>query len=585
MKPEKETRIASITRRDLLASALATGLGLSALPGHAQTAAPEPAVSRIHLNQVGYLPEEPKRAVVPPAKPGAGKAFQVIEEQNSTVHHSGELAPPKGPGADTHSGDRIADFSALRRPGRYRLRLEDGTLSPVFLIGSAAYADLIPLITGFFSIQQCGPQTSPKRKPCHPDDGIARGGPRDGQRIDAAGGWHDAGDYLKFVETNSYATALMLFACDLRPHLATSPGGARSLSPLLAQAKVGLDWLLKMHPSPQEFYYQVGEESDHNRWRLPEIDNTTDFPEWQPRPVLSGVGANLAGRTAASFAMASRLYKASDPAFAARCLAAAQSVYALGLKNPQALSTQPHDFYPEESSDDDMEWGAAELFRATRKAEYLQQALAFAKGRDMTGDHVSVYNTSALAHFALYPHASPEDRETLLGYLQADADRLHRSMRGPYGLASSYVWGTAEAATGAALTCLLYAKLSDDKAAADVARRQRDYIFGCNPFGLSFLIGAGTRNPQNPHHQIADLGKFPIQGAMIAGPTSLKTFQEQNFKPDGLQYSVPTEQVSALNPAEVGVYQDTMEDYITNEPAIDYTAQTLLLAAFYLPSK
>ena len=73
------------------------------------------------------------------------------------------------------------------------------------------------MMESFFGMQQCGAQSSPLRKPCHLDDGIIRGGPRDGQPFDATGGWHDAGDYLKFVETTSYAVALMLFACDLHP--------------------------------------------------------------------------------------------------------------------------------------------------------------------------------------------------------------------------------------------------------------------------------------------------------------------------------------------------------------------------------
>jgi hypothetical protein len=378
--------------------------------------------------------------------------------------------------------------------------------------------------------------------------------------------------------------ALMLFACDLHSHGSTPVSPTSTLFPLLTHAKVGLEWLLKMHPTPREFYYQVGEESDHNRWRLPETDNLTDYHEWQPRQVFFGIGANLAGRTAAAFAMASRLYKRLDPAFAARCLAAARTVYALGLEYPIPVSTLPHSFYPEDSSSDDMEWGAAELFKATRKPEYLQQALDFAGSLEKPGDRVSVYNTNSLAHFALYPHLKPAEQETVLGYLRADAERLRRQAQGAYGLASSYTWGTAEAATGAALTCLLYAKLSGDKTSAEVARQQRDYILGCNPFGLSCIIGAGSRFARYPHHQIADIGKFQLNGAMIAGPTSLKLFQEENFDPKDLEYSTPLEQGSNPDPALIGIYQDTLQDYVTNEPAIDYTAQSLLLSVFYLPA-
>jgi endoglucanase len=577
----KEGLANSFPRRHFLSGAFATGLSLYTAKAEAKAPIEGTPFSRVHLNQVGYLPDEPKRAVVSLTKPLASQTFYLVVEPTGVPLFSGELMPAHHP--KSKAQDRVADFSVFRRTGRYRIRLADGTLSPPFGIGAAIYADLFPMMVSYFDIQQCGRQTSPLRRPCHLDDGIIRGGPRDGQRFDATGGWHDAGDYLKFVETTSYAVALMLFACDLRPQILARPTGSSALSPLLARAKVGLDWLLKMHPTPDEFYYQVGDKSDHDRWRLPENDSPAGRKSWHPRPVFYGVGANLAGRTAAAFAMASRLYKSADPTFATRCLTAAESVYQLGRKHPHPLSTQPHSFYPEESGDDDMEWGAAELFKATHKPAYLKQALAFAEEVDVAGEQASVYTTNALAHFALYPHVTGQDRDTLLGYLQSDADRMHRRMHSAYGLATPYVWGTAEAATGVALTCLLYAKLSGDKSAVEVARRQRDYILGCNPFGLSCLIGAGTRFPHSPHHQIAAIDKFQLNGGMIAGPTSLDVFDQQDFNAKNLEYSVPVKQISSLDSAEVGVYQDSARDFVTNEPAIDYTAQFLLLTAFYLP--
>lgn len=574
----------ALSRRGFLSNVVAAGLDFSPSPDWANVASEKPPANKVHLNQVGYLPEEPKRAVVSAAKSIANQVFQVIEEPTGALRFSGKLTAANHAGPIAHEREWSADFSGLRRGGRYRVRLADGVLSPAFTIGSRVYADLFPLMQRFFAVQQCGVQTSPHRKPCHLDDGIIRGGPRDGQPFDAAGGWHDAGDYLKFVETTSYAVALMLFACDLQPQLAAPPTGAAALSPLLLQAKVGMDWLLKMHPTPQEFYYQVGDKSDHDRWRLPETDNRTSHETWRPRPVFFGIGANLAGRCAAAFAMASRLYRPCAPQFADRCLAAAQSVYALGRKHPRPLTTQPHSFYAEESWDDDMEWGAAELFKVTRKPAYLKQALAFADEVDVAGEQVSVFTTNALAHFALYPHASGEARENLLGYLRSDADRMRRQVSGAYGLATPYVWGTAEAATGVALTCLLYARLSGDRAAADVARRQRDYVLGCNPFGLSCLIGAGTRFAKSPHHQVAALGKVQIDGGFIGGPTSLEILKRQDFDSRNLETSPSVRRNASLAPAQVGVYQDSAGDFITNETAIDYTAQFLLLAAFYLPT-
>ena len=57
-----------------------------------------------------------------------------------------------------------------------------------------------------------------------------------------------------------------------------------------------------------------------------------------------------------------------------------------------------------------------------------------------------------------------------------------------------------------------------------------------------------------------------------------------DFNAKNLEYSVPVKKVSTLDSAEVGVYQDSVHDFVTNEPAIDYTSQFLLLTAFYLPT-
>lgn len=375
------------------------------------TAAPLRRVvdARVHINQVGFLPTEPKRAVVPATGAIVGNTFTIVDDDvTPQPRFSGKLAAysgPNGPKYGHYDHHFIADFGDFRRPGRYRLRLSDGHLSPPFSIGSDVYSRLVPLVLKYFDVQRCGSQESEHRSHCHVDDGVISGGPRHGQRIDASGGWHDAGDYMKFVETTSYVTALMLFSYDRYHEQFPAHHHDSPLPELLSYAKIGLDWLLKMHPSPQEFYYQVGDATDHDTWRLPEDDCAGKCTAWEPRPVYFGVGANLAGRTAAAFAIASRLFRPYAPQYAQRCLAAAQSVYRLGLTNRYVLTTNPSDFYPEQTWADDMEWGAAALYHATQRPEYLQQALDFSVEAGAAGDQTSVYNTHALAHYTLYPHA------------------------------------------------------------------------------------------------------------------------------------------------------------------------------------
>ncbi len=540
--------------------------------------------ARVHVNQVGYHPADPKRAVVSANRPITVPAFVIVDDDvtpqvrfRGTLAHYEESALAKNALLHYH-----ADFDRFDRPGRYRLRLSDGRQSEPFSIGKEVYTRLMPLFSQYFDTQTCGAYTGAAHGPCHLDDGVALGGPRDGQKLDASGGWHDAGDYLKFVETTSYVTAVLLTGYSRHPEVFPHFDHAAGLPELLARAKVGLDWLLKMHPAPDEFYYQVGDETDHDFWRLPEDDIPAKNPKWKPRSVLYGVGANLAGRTAAAFALASTLYRPYSRAFAARCLKAAQSVYALGLKNKSILSTKPADFYPELTWADDMEWAAVRLFEVTGRQEYLTQALEFSLLAGSAGVETSVYNTHSMAHFALYPHVAKKEQERLLDYLHQDAQAVRRRAANPYSLGTPYVWGTAEAAAGAAMVCRAYGLLAKDPEFLTLANRQRDFVLGCNPFGLSCLIGGGTRYALYPHHQIANLKEMELSGAIIGGPALYGLYKGNEIALDNLEYAIPQRDLPT-DPLELdtlSVYQDNVADYIANEPANDYTAKFLLVAAF-----
>jgi hypothetical protein len=556
--------------------------------GGSKKAQPPPSRKRVEahifLNQVGYLPHDPKRAVLPASGALSHPDFTIIDDAVAPeVRFRGHLARyakpiPKNALFPVYYH---ADFDAFHRPGRYRLRLADGRISEPFSIGRDVYNQLIPLVLTYFDTQTCGNHRSEAHGPCHTDDGIIAEGPRKGQRIDVSGGWHDAGDYLKFVETTSFVTALLAAAADRyqERHPAGTHGPVFNL--FLERLRVGLDWLLKMHPSPNEFYYQVGNDSDHDYWRLPEDDTRAKNPDWKPRPVYPGVGANLAGRVAASLAIAARLYRRSDPKFAQRCLTVAESAYQLGLKDRKILTTNPADYYPEKTWADDMEWGAAELYATTRRSTYLEQALYFSKQAGSSGDVPNVYGVHALAHFALMPHVTKGDRDRLLEYIHADALKIKQHADNPYSLGVPLIWGTAEAAAGAALVCRLYGMLTNNKSYLDLAVRHRDLVLGCNPWGISFLVGAGTRYPLFPHHQIANLRGIELTGALVGGPTSIAIYKGQNLSLNEAEFDEEnlSPPLTPDKPNQIAVYHDAVQDYVTNEPANDYTAKFLLVAA------
>jgi endoglucanase len=160
--------------------------------------------------------------------------------------------------------------------------------------------------------------------------------PLGGPPVDVAGGWSDAGDYLKFVETASFVEDLLLYTIRQYP----SALGAEEPK-LIAEARYGLSWLGRMwNQQSGVLLYQVGIGDGNGRivgdhdvgWRLPQTDETLRVTPGKGayyvryRPVFAdGIGGtpispNLAGRMAAAFGLCSQVFQASEPAFAHKCL-------------------------------------------------------------------------------------------------------------------------------------------------------------------------------------------------------------------------------------------------------------------------
>src|SRR6202035_2913759 len=158
-----------------------------------------------------------------------------------------------------------------------------------------------------------------------------------GTTIDGSGAWWDAGDYLKFVETDSYVVAMMETAVrDFHVQLGTGS----ATSNFSAEAAFGLDFLSRMwDDSTRTLYIQVGIGSgnnktigDHDIWRLPQADDTyggsdpayryiRHRPVFRAGPPGSTVSPNLARRDAAAFALCFQVFRMAN------CLRAGEHIY------------------------------------------------------------------------------------------------------------------------------------------------------------------------------------------------------------------------------------------------------------------
>ena len=453
-----------------------------------------------------------------------------------------------------------------------------------------------------------------------------------GASIDASGGWWDAGDYLKFVQTHSYTVALMLVGIrDFPAQMGSSANG----SDFTAEAKFGLEWLLKMwDSSSQTLYYQVGIGtdfnsspdllSDHDLWRLPQTDDTiggTDpalqyvrnRPVFVAGPAGSKISPNLAGRMAASFAGCFQVYRKSHPTFAQKCLVAAEQIFDLANTAPSGdlLTVAPFDFYGEGEWRDDLELGATELYFALSAPDcplptslkhtdpifYLRAAAHWAHGYitgpNDAGDTLNLYDVSGLAHFELFRAIAdaghPANLEVKQGDLVNDLRKELDSsnMLGqadPFGF--GFPWDSYDSAThgaGLSVTAREYALLTQSDKFEALSRRWSANILGANAWGSSFIVGDGDTFPDCMQHQVANIvgsldGTPPIlAGALVEGPNSFAatgTLDGMRKCPAG-----GGDRFKQFN-GNGAIYKDRVQSYSTVEPAIDLTAASFLMFAW-----
>lgn len=127
----------------------------------------------------------------------------------------------------------------------------------------------------FYDASKCGKDVAVNnvfswRGACHTSDGSDVG-------LDLTGGYHDAGDHVKFGITQGYAASVLGWSLYEFKNAFDSTGNTQKQ---LQQVKHFTDYFLKCHPSANTFYYQVGDgDVHHSYWGAPEAQTG-------PRPTL-----------------------------------------------------------------------------------------------------------------------------------------------------------------------------------------------------------------------------------------------------------------------------------------------------------
>jgi endoglucanase len=546
------------------------------------TAGAARSVKAIALNQVGFRPGHPKRAAVALRElPAAGVApmpFRVIDDEGGTVRFEGKLAAAL---MDAASGDVVAwaDFSEVKRPGMYRVEV-CGQRSDEFKVGEDVYAHALWLTTRAYYGQRCGCSVDLgggyKHEACHAKGAYHATSGQSGA-FKNTGGWHDAGDYGRYVVNSGISTGTLLWAWEMYPEALRGlkleiPESGGRVPDFLAEVRWNLEWMLSMQDSDGGVWQKQTSE-DFCAFIMPEKDALTSY--------VIGTGAAPYKSTAATAdlaavaAIAARCYREFDAAFADRCLAAARRAWAWAMANPTVTFRNPPGIrtgeYGDKDCSDELLWASAELFRTTGEKEF-ERAFIAGVPEEVTVSSPSWGSVAPMAYWT-YCFAAKADGALRQRFVAATADaakvRIQRAQENGYGNTlrlGEYHWGSNSVAGNDALLLLMAHRLEANPAAVEAALGNLHYLVGCNCHGVSWVTQLGVRPFQHPHHRpsAADGIEAPWPGLLSGGPNA--------YGGDVVANTMPKQ-------PSMKMWVDDQRAYSMNEVAINWNAPLVFLLA------
>ncbi len=312
----------------------------------------------ILTNHVGYLPHAAKFCLMEGDK---SQEFRIINVQNGKNVYKGKMLHRKG----VFGNYLVGTFSDLKEEGTFQITIKKNKSAP-FRISANIYEDAIKKCVTYFSIQRCGPSTTGFAAPCHIDDGrrldTGPGWPMESYR-DVSGGWHDAGDYRKWVAFTLYGMiGLCKVAEILKPEWVEEQ--------ILDELRWGNRYFLNMQNEGGYVMNYCG--GDDGMYLTDNQIGTEDDRPIHTEPA-SFVHNNVDRTAQYNFiiaqALTARLFRSSDPDYSNKCSNAAIRCMEWCYRNFYANTT--------------LEMGAGllafiELYKTTKDPDYLENASVLA---------------------------------------------------------------------------------------------------------------------------------------------------------------------------------------------------------------
>jgi endoglucanase len=268
--------------------------------------------------------------------------------------------------------------------------------------------------------------------------------------------------------------------------------------------------------------------------------------EWSPLPgwahedpterVLHRPSTSATLHLAATAAQGARLFRATDPAYADRLLAAARRAHVAAHQHPDLLAPDDHALfgggpYGDPEPGDDFYWAAVQLWLATADVSYRDELLSsdWHLSHQTSGfdyDHVALP-----AHLDLALHgASLPGHDQVVGSVVETAVRLldlqnRQPWGNPYAPADGWAWGSNGQLLNNLVVLAAADLLTGDRRFSDGVSTGMDYLLGRNALGQSYITGYGTDYTRHQRtrqfgHSLDPAFPSPPPGALAGGANS-----------------------------------------------------------------
>lgn len=446
--------------------------------------------------------------------------------------------------------------------------------TPVTAAGDVNYAEALAMSLYFFDGNECGTEVDNNcltwRGNCHTYDAEAPLSSANGlgsseiaaikaanggkDTVDVSGGYHDAGDHIKFNKTIGFSATSLAMSYYLNPGAYEKAKCEDHLKEILKKCCDYMKKTTYLNDSGEVYAVcaTVANNADHDvTWEAPENQKYDRPTYWL---TASKNNSATTGLMASAFAGTAYVFKNSDKAYYDECMKYAKALYDFASKHTGMNDTTSGLYSPGGSYLDELAltqaWlyindeGPLPTYKPTSNGCYNNGSTD-----DYKDYHLYCWDKVWSGYATLMYHITGD---------QAFANEMQFELNNKGGVpTNSYNaagWGASRYNCALQMVALELAKGDANSTYAKGAKFQTDYLLGNNQKSTSFLIGYTDKYPQQIHHRAANANKTGmihiLYGALVGGPTDSNC-----------------------------TYTDYWDKYESTEPALDYNGCFALACA------